>query len=48
MVLRTLLFKNGIIKFDEVEKRIWIFETAYDHVLTFDTWSDAIASCKRK
>jgi len=38
MIFRTLLFMCGIIKFDEFEKRMRIFETACDRTLTLDTY----------
>jgi hypothetical protein len=34
-----------IIKFDELEKRMRIFETAHDHRLTLDAYSHEFPAC---
>ena len=36
------------MKFDELEKRMRIFETAHDHTLTLDTYSHVIPSLQEE
>lgn len=48
MILRTLLFMCGIIKFDEFEKRMRIFETAHDHSLPLNTYPHVIPSLQEE
>jgi hypothetical protein len=48
MILRTLLFKSGIMKFAEFENWMQIFETAHDHTLTLDTDPHVIPSFQKE
>ena len=48
MMLRTLLFMCGIMKFDEFGNWMRIFESAHGHTLPLDTYPHVIPSLQEE